>query len=265
MWSWPSAIPKSAPPSSATCVSASEGRDVPRGRRVLLRDRARPRPPRDPDRRPPWLGGKAPYLALGQPSRPALVWEAHHGIPPLLGDVDPLVRPRASALWRLLGARGRSPRDVLPPHRHLGLSLVRVQSPLRRPPVPQGTDLVVPHLDLGRSPPLPARDRVLPVRRARPRALDGGVALACRAMGHGLRRGARSDGRRDRRDPSPPAPASGSRSSGRGEGQAQVTPARARAPSLRQVEPAPKLADGPLVAGARRLVLVAEHDPVRPR
>src|SRR5215468_5624887 len=149
MWSSPSAILRSAPPSSATCVSASEGRDVPRGRRVLLRDRARPRPPRDPDRRSPWLGGKAPYLALGQPSRPALVREAHHGIPPLLGDVDPLVRPRASALWRLLGARGRSPRDVLPPHRHLGLSLVRVQSPLRRPPVPQGTDLVVPHLTLG--------------------------------------------------------------------------------------------------------------------
>src|SRR5215467_5059615 len=187
MWSWPSAIPRSAPPSSTTCVSASEGRDVPRGRRVLLRDRARPRPPRDPDRRPPWLGGEAPHLAVGQSGRPALVRETHHGIPPLPGDVDPLVRARASALWRLLGARSRPPRNVLPPHRHLGLSLVRVQPPLRRSPVPQGADLVVPHLDLGRSPPVPAGDRLLSVRRPRPRALDGGVAFACRAMGHGLR------------------------------------------------------------------------------
>src|SRR5215469_3421310 len=170
MWSWPSATPRSAPPSSATCASASEGRDVPRGRRVLLHDRARPRPPRDPDRRSPWLGGKAPYLAVGQPGRPALVREAHHGIPPLFGDVDPLVRPRASALWRLLGARGRPPRDVLLPHRHLGLSLVRVQPPLRRPPIPQGADLVVSHLDLGRSPPVPAGDRVLPLRRPHARA-----------------------------------------------------------------------------------------------
>src|SRR5262249_8538569 len=253
------------PPSSAICASASEGRDVPHGRRVLLRDRARPRPPRDPDRRSPWLGGEAPYLAVGQPCRPALVRETHHGIPPLLGDVDPLVRPRASALWRLLGARGRPPRDVLPPYRHLGFSLVRMQPPLRRPSLPQRADLVVPHLDLGRSSPVPAGDRVLSVRRPRPRVLDGGVVLACRAMGHGLLRGARSDHRRDRLDPPPAASASGSRSSGRGEGQAQVAPARALAPSLRQVEPAPKLADGPLVAGARRLVLVAAHDSGGPQ
>src|SRR5215472_15622363 len=102
MWSSPSAIPRSAPPSSATCASASGGRDVSRDRRVLLRDRARPRPPRDPDRRSPWLGGEAPHLAVGQPCSPSLVREARDGIPPLFGDVDPLVRPRASALWRLL-------------------------------------------------------------------------------------------------------------------------------------------------------------------
>src|SRR5262249_56556622 len=126
--------------------------------------------------------------------------------PPLPGDGDPPVRAPASALRRLLGAGSRSPRAVLPPHRHLGLSLVRVQPPLRRAPVPQGADLVVSHLDLGRPPPVPATDRAFPLRRPCPGALDGGVALARRMVGDGLLRAARPD--RSPHRPHPPSPPS---------------------------------------------------------
>src|SRR6266536_6228996 len=84
----------------------TEGPHDPCDGSVLLLHRAHPRPPRDPDRRPPRLGREATYLALGQPPRAPLVRETDHGIPPLPGDLYSPLPARAPVLRRLLGARG---------------------------------------------------------------------------------------------------------------------------------------------------------------
>jgi hypothetical protein len=86
---------------------------------VLLPDRARPRPPRDSDRRASWLGGKAPHVAMG--SRAVRRWsEAVTGYHLCLVTLILLFVhvPQLYGSW----ARGRPARAVLPPHRHLGLS-----------------------------------------------------------------------------------------------------------------------------------------------
>src|SRR5712691_7257877 len=161
-----------------------------------------------------------------------MVREAGDGIPPLPGDVHSPLSPRAPVLRRLLGTRGGPARDVLFPHRDVGLSLVRVQPPFRRGPVPQGANLVVPRLGARRSPALPPGDHALPLRRARARPLVGSVGRSRPALGRRLRRVARPHGHRDSLHASPAAPGLGTSGPWRGEDQARVVanPSQHRVP-----------------------------------
>src|SRR4029077_12125907 len=139
-------------------------------------------------------------------------------------DVYSPVLARPAVLRWLLGTRGRPARDVLLPHRDLGLSLVRLQPAFRRGSVPPGPDLVVPGLDARRTPGVLRRARALPRRRAHARSLDGRVGGPGSALGARLRRAARPDDRGHRPDTQITAACRRpvSRDPGRGEGQTQI-------------------------------------------
>src|ERR1700737_614077 len=199
--------------------------DDPDAGSLLLLHRAHPGAPRDSDRGPPRVGRETAHLALGRPPGAPVVREAGDRISCLPRDVYSPVLTRPAVLRGLLGTRGRPARDVLLPHRDLGLSLVRLQPAFRRGPVPPGPDLVVPGLDARRAPGVLRGGRALPRRRARARPLDGCVGGPGPALGAHLRRAARPDDRghradvqitaADRRSPL-------SRDPRRSEGQAQI-------------------------------------------
>src|SRR4029077_19583835 len=191
---------------------------------LLLLHRAHRGAPRDSDRGPPRVGREAAHLALGRLRGAPVVRKAGDRISRLPGDVYSPVLARPAVLRWLLGTRGRPARDVLLPHRDLGLSLVRMQPAFRRGPVPPGPDLVVPGLDARRAPGVFRGGRALPWRRARARPLDGRVGGSSSTLGAHLRRAARPDDRGHRADTQIAAADRSpvSRDPRRSEGQAQI-------------------------------------------